>query len=48
MDAKDIMSEVQNLEAQLRGDEVEVSVTQGIKDSVYTGGYAEQFAKNKK
>tara|TARA_R110000744_G_scaffold55126_3_gene116587 strand:+ start:1177 stop:1497 length:321 start_codon:yes stop_codon:yes gene_type:complete len=48
MDAKEIMSEVQKLEAQLRGEEVEVLITQEVKDSVYTGGYAEQFAKNKK
>ena len=48
MDAKEIMAEVQKLEAQLRGEEVEVLITQEVKDSVYTGGYAEQFAKNKK
>ena len=47
MDAKEIMSEVQKLEAQLRGEEVEVLIKE-VKDSVYTGGYAEQFAKNKK
>ena len=48
MDAKEIMSEVQKLEAQLRGEEEEILITQEVKDSVYTGGYAEQFAKNKK
>ena len=48
MDAKEIMSEVQKLEAQLRGEEVETLITEEVKDSVYTGGYAEQFAKNKK
>tara|TARA_R100000234_G_C4934464_1_gene150021 strand:+ start:289 stop:612 length:324 start_codon:yes stop_codon:yes gene_type:complete len=49
MDAREIMSEVQKLEAQLRGEEVETTnQTEEIKDSVYSGGYAEQFAKNKK
>ena len=49
MDAKEIMTEVQRLEAQLRGEEVEVKTQMETeKDSVYTGGYAEQFAKKKK
>ena len=49
MDAREIMAEVQNLEAQLRGEEIQTPTkTEEVKDSVYTGGYAEQFAKNKK
>tara|TARA_R100001082_G_C4344050_1_gene151461 strand:+ start:226 stop:549 length:324 start_codon:yes stop_codon:yes gene_type:complete len=49
MDAREIMTEVQKLEAQLRGEEVEVKTQiETEKDSVYTGGYAEQFAKKKK
>tara|TARA_R110002020_G_scaffold1420_5_gene6449 strand:- start:836 stop:1159 length:324 start_codon:yes stop_codon:yes gene_type:complete len=49
MDAREIMTEVQKLEAQLRGEEAEVKTQiETEKDSVYTGGYAEQFAKKKK
>ena len=48
MDAKEIMAEVQKLEAQLRGEVVEESVELEEKDSVYSGGFAEKFAKNKK
>jgi len=49
MDAREIMTEVQRLEAQLRGEEAEaITQIETGKDSVYTGGYAEQFAKKKK
>ena len=49
MDAKEIMAEVQKLEAQLRGEEVEENnILEETKDSLYTGGFAENFAKNKK
>lgn len=49
MDAREIMSEVQKLEAQLNGEEVtETKIVNNENDSSYTGGYAEQFAKNKK
>tara|TARA_Y100001937_G_C7035262_1_gene292030 strand:- start:444 stop:767 length:324 start_codon:yes stop_codon:yes gene_type:complete len=49
MDAREIMSEVQKLEAQLRGEEVDEKIQiDSEKNSVYTGGYAEQFAKKKK
>ena len=49
MDAKEIMAEVQKIEAQLKGEEVsENNILEEPKDSVYTGGFAEKFAKNKK
>tara|TARA_R110002020_G_scaffold13666_4_gene48983 strand:- start:540 stop:854 length:315 start_codon:yes stop_codon:yes gene_type:complete len=50
MDAKEIIAEVQKLEALLNGEELETSELLKTKEdnSAYEGGYAEKFAKNKK
>ena len=50
MDAREIMAEVQKLEAQLNGEVIEDTESVNITEdsSAYTGGYAEKFAKNKK
>ena len=49
MDARIIMSEVQKIERQLNGEEeVEDILGEDSSESVYEGGFAEKFAKNKK
>ena len=50
MDAREIMAEVQKLEAQLNGEDLEKSqdISPTEDSSAYSGGYAEKFAKNKK
>ena len=46
MDAKDILLEVQKIEAHLNGEIIED--VEKVSDNPYKGGHAEQFAKQKK
>ena len=49
MDARIIMSEVQKIERKLNGEEEgEDILGEDSSESVYEGGFAEKFAKNKK